>query len=185
MACTLPTDCLNEIFELLDDKVDLYSCLLVNRHWCEVSVRILWTNIRNFNTLLNCLPNETKEMLSKSKIIKFTQKPPLFNYVTFIKNLNIYDIGGHIQSIGRCGIRHSVTIAGEEIFKMLMKQISLKTLNFHYHYFTTTLYIPFLTYPGTMDCLKNLSKLKCRSDVLSESFCQLSQICHDIRSLSI
>ena len=47
----LPADCLNEIFEYLEeDRVALRSCLLVNQLWCEVSVRILWKNIRNYNT---------------------------------------------------------------------------------------------------------------------------------------
>jgi len=41
MSCQLPADCLNEIFECLEDKATLRSCLLVNRHWCEVSVQIL------------------------------------------------------------------------------------------------------------------------------------------------
>ena len=58
----LPSDCLNEIFEYLkDDKVTLRSCLLVNRLWCEVSVRILWKSIRNYNTLIACLPNNRSE----------------------------------------------------------------------------------------------------------------------------
>ena len=49
MPFLLPADCLNEIFENLeDDKVTLHSCLLVNRLWCEVSVRILWRNIWNY-----------------------------------------------------------------------------------------------------------------------------------------
>ena len=30
MPCQLPADCLNEVFEYLEDKVDLRSCLLVN-----------------------------------------------------------------------------------------------------------------------------------------------------------
>ena len=62
MSCQLPADCLNDIFEFLrKDKVTLHSCLLVNRLWCEVSVRILWRNIWNFddpsiyNTLISCL----------------------------------------------------------------------------------------------------------------------------------
>ena len=58
----LPADCLNEIFEYLeDDKFTLYSCILVNRLWCEVSVRILWKNVynynkRTYNTLISFLP---------------------------------------------------------------------------------------------------------------------------------
>ena len=49
MPCTLPADCLNEIFENLDDdKITLRSCLLVSRLWCKISVRILWRDIWRF-----------------------------------------------------------------------------------------------------------------------------------------
>ncbi len=48
MTRQLPADCLNDIFEYLEnDKVTLHSCLLANRLWCEVSVRVLWRNIWN------------------------------------------------------------------------------------------------------------------------------------------
>jgi len=45
---------LKKIFEYLVYKVDLRSCLLVNRLWCEVSVQILWTKIQNYDTLISC-----------------------------------------------------------------------------------------------------------------------------------
>src|ERR1700722_5228595 len=98
MSCQLPTDCLIEIFEYLkDDKVSLYACLLVNRHWCESSVKILWNNIWNFkytvshehqlkvdsamiSTLFACLPNESKELLNENDVKTPTSNPPLFNY---------------------------------------------------------------------------------------------------------
>ena len=85
---TLPADCLNDIFEYLEeDEVTLRSCLLVNRLWCETSVSILWRNIRNYKTLIACLPNESKEILSKNGIIASTaaSKPPMFNYFSFVK----------------------------------------------------------------------------------------------------
>src|SRR5205809_4855809 len=93
----LPADCLNEIFEYLEnDTFTLYSCILVNRLWCEVSVRILWRNVFNFNkwtynTLISCLSNESKEIISKNGIIIPTQilKPPMFNYAAFCKVLSI------------------------------------------------------------------------------------------------
>src|SRR5277367_5248718 len=93
----MSVDCLNEIFEYLkDDKVTLYSCVLVNRLWYEVSVRFLWRNTcnystSNFRTLISCLPNESKEILSKNGIIISTptSKPPIFNYASFCKVLLI------------------------------------------------------------------------------------------------
>jgi len=64
-----------------------------------------------------------------------------------------------------------------------MNQISLKELNFH----SSKTYVPFITYPGAVDCLRNLSELNCSSStfVYPEFFSQMSQICHNIRSLKI
>src|SRR5688572_19545822 len=88
--CQLPTDCLNEILEWLkQDGVTLRSCLLVNHLWCEMSVPILWTKVRNYNTLISCLSNESKQVLFKKVV---TSKPPTFDYMTFIKHLSIHEI---------------------------------------------------------------------------------------------
>src|SRR6266496_5407699 len=98
----LPADCLNEIFEYLEeDEVTLYSCLLVNHLWCEVSVRIFWRNIRNYNTLIDCLPNESKEILYKNGIIipTSTSKSPMFKYGSFCKVLSINRVNCKIAQI--------------------------------------------------------------------------------------
>src|SRR6266536_3693654 len=101
----LPTDCLNEIFEYLeDDKVSLHSCLLVNRLWCEVSVRILWKsnyNYRAYNTLISCLPNTSKGILSKIGIIisTLTSNPPMFNYAAFCKVLSIDRVYSQVKEL--------------------------------------------------------------------------------------
>ncbi|CAG8764117.1 1950_t:CDS:1, partial [Funneliformis caledonium] len=43
MASSLPNLCLRKIFECIEeDKPSLHSCLLVNRHWCQEVVPILW-----------------------------------------------------------------------------------------------------------------------------------------------
>src|SRR2546421_10817386 len=99
MPCLLLTDCLNDVFENLeDDKATLHSCLLVNRLWCKVSVRILWRNwvtydhqpkiaLSILSTLVSCLPNKSKELLRNNEIFISapTSKPSLFNYVSFCK----------------------------------------------------------------------------------------------------
>ena len=49
MPYQLPADCLNEIFEQLEeDKITLRSCLLANHLCCQVAIRILWRNIWNY-----------------------------------------------------------------------------------------------------------------------------------------
>src|SRR5688572_120137 len=90
MACQLPTDCLNGIFDHLENTVTLRSCLLVSRLWCEASVPTLWARIQNYHTLIACLPRESKEILFKNDIVIATlvSRPPLFNYVAFIKILS-------------------------------------------------------------------------------------------------
>src|SRR5579871_5779278 len=103
----LPVDCLNEIFEYLEnEKITLRSCLLVNRLWCEIAVRILWKNVRNyclpnFCTLIACLPNESKEILHKNgiTILAPTSKPPMFNYTSFCKVLSIFQVNWLISKL--------------------------------------------------------------------------------------
>src|SRR6266480_7969279 len=98
----LPADCLNGIFEYLEeDGATLRSCLLVNRLWCEVSVRILWKSIRNYSTLIACLPNESKEILNDNGIITSTStsNSPMFNYSSFCKVLSINQLKKEISKL--------------------------------------------------------------------------------------
>ncbi|PKC12569.1 hypothetical protein RhiirA5_496835 [Rhizophagus irregularis] len=189
----LPADCLNEIVEYLEeDNITLYSCLLVNRLWCKVSVRILWRNIQNCRTIIACLPNESKYILHKNKIIISTSKPPLFNYVTFIKNLSIYNINNLIknilqnfQSITPQSLYYKKYIVAIEIYKLFMNQTTLRELYLNLYGMINTSIITFISYPGAKDCLKHLSSLYCCSNIYPEFFYQLSQLCHNIQYLTI
>src|SRR5688500_18112973 len=74
-------------------KIETY----IHAYWlCEVAVLILWRTIQNYNTIITCLPNESKELLYKNDIILSTptSKPLLFNYIVFVKTLSIGDICG-------------------------------------------------------------------------------------------
>ncbi|GBC10273.1 hypothetical protein RclHR1_00950010 [Rhizophagus clarus] len=194
----IPTDCLNDIFEYLeDDKSTLYSCLLVNRLWCEISVRILWRNINNYNnraysTLISCLSNESKEILSMNNIIILipTTKFPTFNYPSFCKVLSIRHVQCEIKNLLKNQqpispqIFNNINIVVQEICKMFINQISsLKRLDLRQY---TIMQIPiFTSYPEAKDCLRNLSELFCDLDTSSEILYQLSRICHNISLLRI
>src|SRR6266542_110937 len=155
----LPADCLNEIFEYLeDDQSTLHSCILVNRSWCEISVRIFWRdvwnyNISNFSTLIACLPKESKEVLYENGIIISTptSKFPTFNYASFCKVLSINRVYYMIRRllnnqnslILRQNLDKNTNIVLQEIWKMFTSEISsLKSLEFfQYHQcMTVTLY---------------------------------------------
>src|SRR6266498_1633935 len=88
--------------ELQDDNKSLYSCLLVNRAWCETAVSILWkipgrthltgkAESKLFNVILLHLSEESKDNLRNQGIDFFTEtyQPPLFNYIGFWRHLNL------------------------------------------------------------------------------------------------
>ncbi|CAI2163524.1 15598_t:CDS:1 [Funneliformis geosporum] len=213
MTSQLPADCLNEIFEYLEeDKITLHSCLLVDRLWCGVSVRILWRDVwtfkytipiqyrldvpsQIFNTLIACLPNESKELFYKNGIFIAAQawKPSLFNYASFCKNLSIREVDLMIrysvekqQYSTSHNLNFNKYLVLQEILKMYMSQISsLKSLDYDLEISKTVQNILFTYFPGAKGCLANLSIFSCDSNICSEFFYQLSQICHNIQALTI
>ncbi|CAG8520181.1 1260_t:CDS:1 [Funneliformis mosseae] len=64
-----------------------------------------------------------------------------------------------------------------------MGQITLKKLEFYSSLIIPN--IPIITYPGAIDCLRNLSEFGCSSNIDSEIFYQMSQICHNLESLNL
>ncbi len=82
-----------------------------------------------------------------------------------------------------------ILVVAQEMAKMLMCQTSLKRLFLlsmgKRRGLWSNLDIPFTTYPGAIDCLKNLSELTCNSDIDPEIFHQLPQLCHNMQSLNI
>ena len=181
----LPSDCLSEIIEYLDnDIVSLHSCLLVNRLWCEVSVRILWRSIynyneRTYNTLISCLPNESKEISRNNGVVTsiLTSKSPMFNYAAFCKVLSVNEIYDQIYdhklffSLQNFN-NYNINTLMQEILKLYMSQIiSLKNLVFKY-----PLNVNFTSYPGAKDCLKNLSGLDCTTDIFFTNYLKFATI---------
>src|SRR5436853_195598 len=136
----LIADCLYYILEYLEnDKVTLYSCLIVNRLWCEVAVRILWRNGLKYKpktiiTLIACLPKKSIEILHDNGIIPTpTSNPPMFNYAAFCKNLSIDIIQYNVKWLLKRTKKteDKVRILLQEILKLFMSQISsLKYLYF-------------------------------------------------------
>src|SRR2546425_7717636 len=70
---------------------------------------------------------------------------------------------------------------------MFMNQVSsLKKFTYYITQNSDILRNSSFTYlPGTKDCLRDLSGLCCSSNIRSEFFYQLSQICHNLQTLTI
>ena len=191
MAYQLPADCLNEVFEYLE-KESIYACLLVNRLWCEVAVKILWRNalgVRDdryqlVNTLVACLSDESKDFLYTNRIFISTlpSGPPLFDYISLIKVLPIDEIHQTIENFLKNKQANDSHLVLQELLKTFMNRISsLKTLKLSKEFQN----ISFLNLPEAKDCLAGLSSFSCHSDICPTFFNQLSQICHHIQTLTI
>ncbi|PKY26736.1 hypothetical protein RhiirB3_442156 [Rhizophagus irregularis] len=86
-----------------NDRISLYSCLLVNRSWCEAIVPLLWKipgyilltekaeNII-FNIILSHFSEESRDVLMKKGIDLFTEiyQKPSFNYIHFWRHLDLH-----------------------------------------------------------------------------------------------
>ncbi len=210
MAFQLPADCLKEIIEFLEkDKNSLRSCLLVNRLWCTVAVRILWRNVWNIqysihynpyrkhvplliiSTIIACLPNESKNLLSINGIsipTPTTNLPP-FDYISFIKVLCFRQIERIVEDAlinQKINTSNNKYLVLKELLKAFMNQIpSLKVLNYNVNYSVTIRNIPFVSFPKAKDCLIDLLEFKSDLCIYPKHIYQLSQICHNIQTLSI
>src|SRR3954454_4572550 len=91
---SLPDECIAGIFSFLDRKF-LYKCLFVNRHYCKLSIPIIWrepfrsnhTKPLLINTLLSCLDEDEISSLIPC-VINFNNQPPLFEYGKFVRKIN-------------------------------------------------------------------------------------------------
>ncbi|CAG8571605.1 6421_t:CDS:1 [Funneliformis caledonium] len=215
MTCQqLSAKCLNNVLEYFEnDKISLHSYLLVNHLWCQTSVKILWRNIWGFRynllskpyqthvpsailgTLIACLPDESRDLLYANGIFipTPTSKPPLFNYISFSEVLSIRKINQIIdesltnQRIDTSrSLNYNKYLLSQELLKAFMNHVSsLKSLDYGLELLEKVQNVPFIYFPGAKDCLTDLSLLICDSDIESEFFYQFSQICRNIRTLSI
>src|SRR6266498_5105205 len=94
----LNRDVLYLIFkELQDDKNVLYSCLLVNKTWCEIIIPILWNDPWKYlnkgkeklllNSIISHLSDKSKDNLGQEMVISYQR--PIFNYISFCRHLNL------------------------------------------------------------------------------------------------
>src|SRR5437868_4183288 len=110
-------DCLRIIFtELQHNRRSLYSCILVNRFWCQIAIPILWKGPnpyhhgdnpspsfrKLYSTIIYFLPESSKQLLIDSNIIlpstAFSNKP-LFNYISFFSKISASFIKQMINSL--------------------------------------------------------------------------------------
>src|ERR1043166_2615914 len=113
MNVLIPAECLQEIFEhLQDDELSLHSILLVNRFWCKNVLPILWrqpfylcakkgASPKLIETYIQCMDNESKCRLKreckplKRKISSINQ--PNFNYAGYLRRIATSDLWENVR----------------------------------------------------------------------------------------
>lgn len=206
MGSRLPADCLRVIFEFLqDDTKSLHSFLLVNRLWCETTVPILWRNTKNwllsqfndkstqtlFTTLLSCLPEDSKKLLSDNGIIipPPTAQPLLFEYAAFCRRLSYNDINYVIEvAIGDRRLSNSRKLYSkhlikQEMFRMFLTRCS--TIEFLDISDRTNTDVPLPYFTGAETSFLHLCELRCNTEIPSSIFYRMAQICRNIETLFI
>ncbi|CAB4418613.1 unnamed protein product [Rhizophagus irregularis] len=185
-------DCLVLIFNILKyDKKSLYSCLLVNKKWCNIVVPILWNryfldevNEKFCNVILSFLSSSSKKLLSDNNIklpSSTLSKFPLFNYISFCRFLYSNDIDKIINVVLKnlCN-DPGRNLLEKEIYKLFISQCK----NVKYFYLKT--HQPLTLFPGASIFFSQLHHLCINIDsVNSDALHELAQICKDLNTLSI
>ncbi|PKK68111.1 hypothetical protein RhiirC2_782688 [Rhizophagus irregularis] len=189
--------CLILIFDILqDDKESLYSCLLVNKKWCNIVVPILWKkhtwcsdmNFRSekklFNVLLSFLPISSKKLLSDNKIELLPStilKSPCFNYINFCEFPASHNVSQMANTVLR-GLYnyHKRSLLEQEIYKLFVHQCN----NIKHLFWNTSQPIPF--FPGASTCFSKLYELRIDTDfVKSDALYEMAHICKSLTTLYI
>ncbi|RIA80995.1 hypothetical protein C1645_837731 [Glomus cerebriforme] len=135
-----------------NDYETLYSCILVNRLWCCLIIPLLWEDLftihkysfQNYQFIgiyLNNLSDEDKTKLNEYKIMNNINKDlfpkksnTLFNYLSFIKclNLQIFTvcIEKYFRKIMNLSFSHSIILT-KSVYELLFKMFIENGANLH------------------------------------------------------
>ncbi|EXX52924.1 uncharacterized protein OCT59_012777 [Rhizophagus irregularis] len=189
----LNKDILFLIFEELvqDDSKSLFSCLMVNRLWCETGIPILWRNPwcydidyskKNylFTIITSYLSDDIKEFLTRQgiQLPLVSYRSLLFDYLSFCRSINV-DTISNITSIGS-PLDYNQFLLQQEFYNLFMKKFpelkyfDMKSIKHQIFYF-----------PEARIRLESLCELKCDTSTDSSYFYGLAQLCQYIQRLII
>jgi hypothetical protein len=190
---TLNKDILFLIFEELQkDSESLFTCLMVNRLWCETVIPILWKNPWCYNginysnksslfiIIARYLFDDIKEFITEKEIkLSLTiHQPLLFDYLSFCKSINV-NIINSIISTGS-SLAYNQFFIQQEIYYLFMKKcpevryFDMRSIKHQIFYL-----------PEAKACFESLCKLECDASTDSSYFYGLSNSCQNIQSLII
>src|SRR5438094_5794505 len=117
--------------ELQNDKKTLFSCLTVNKTYCEIIIPIIWKDPWKYlkgkklllNVIISHLSDESRDNL-KSQGVDFLINPyqrPLFNYISFCRHLNLDKLNEIFNTIEHLD-EFSIINVKKEIFNLFVNE---------------------------------------------------------------
>src|SRR2546429_1281916 len=210
MSSKLSIDILSIIFEDLEQEnyKALYSCIFVNREWCQVAIPFLWKNpwkkwkfynyaqINQYKILFKCflmmISKESKEFLKMNGINLLIEdtfpqsnssslQTPLFNYASFFKVIDTSKIVDMIiHNLVSSIPEGHLYLVQQEILKLLIGNTSKLKILMLYHKSH-----PIANFPNSSISLSHLNELHCDTSIYTTVFHGLSQLCKNIERLVI
>lgn len=179
----LPADCISSIFQFIEDRITLYSCLFVNHFCFHLIIPKLWSNPFSFTlptnklssiiqTYIKCLPKDRINYLLNENIItsnSYLTTTPIeyhkflidFEYIRIIYSINCwYDKNNKQKS-------ETQEILTNEIFgNLFFNQINkMKNIFFHINYHTMYLinddnikFVDITSYGGSIEVLSQIQE---------------------------
>ncbi|GBC04990.1 hypothetical protein RclHR1_00060003 [Rhizophagus clarus] len=186
----LNRDVLYMIFEELQDNNNvLYTCLSVNKTWCELIIPILWKDPWKFlkrkkekgkilfNVIFSHLSDESRNHLNQNLQINTYEKPS-FDYISFCRHLNLNAIQWLINIIDE-----------ESDMKIIKNEVINLFINENTRF--THLYIPrqfdyqIHLIPGLKRCFSKIEFLSCNTCISDNTLIGLIEICKPIKELEL
>ncbi|GBB86258.1 hypothetical protein RclHR1_01270004 [Rhizophagus clarus] len=184
--------------ELQEDLTSLYSCILVNRTWYSIAIRVLWKNLsksyanhipynkRSLKILFNTISSSLSEqsIFLKNKVELSSSRPLYNNYMNFFTHISPLFVNDMVQLLTEDEEENydntSKDLLEEEIYKLIFNNCNCVK----YFYWDTKHLLHSL--PNARAFFANLHSLTINlTSMESKTLCELAGICRNIKNLKI
>ncbi|PKC01687.1 hypothetical protein RhiirA5_426302 [Rhizophagus irregularis] len=188
----LNSDVLYLIFEeIQDDKNTLYSCLLVNKPWCETTVPILWKNpwknLKEKNekllskVIISHLSNVSRNKIREYKLLTNFYKKLSFNYIRYCRHLNLDIVQRIIINNNDIYEKDKNLNVQNEVLNLLINENMKYTHLYIYQNFDSQIH---LTHEAKR-CFSEIEFLSCSTGIKDNIISILTETCKSIKKLEL
>jgi hypothetical protein len=180
--------------ELQHDIKTLFTCLTVNKTWCETIIPILWKNpwkssLKEKNSLCNViishLSDESRKNLKSQGVDFLTNhyQRPLFNYVNFCRQLNLNNLNKIISTNDHIVTFSTIKkeIIEKEIINLFINENTRITHLYIPHKFNHQIHL----ISGVKYCFSELEFLSCSTNIHDNVLIGLLELIKSIKELEL